>query len=197
MTKTAPAVSKKSDSNKADSQGRSPKADQTTASPDEARARLAATGRNDSLPLRLGEEVQEVSPRRRRAGHRAAAGRAGRAGACEPRAGACSSSGARGPPRRSSARRWRSTRTWPTPTSGSGWRAWRPGTPRGRRRSWGSCSRDGEAQAEKLRAEGVKDAFSKPRGAAVHPGRARARLPRLRRGAVRGFSEGPGARSFD
>ncbi len=34
-------------------------------------------------------------------------------------------------------------------------------------------------------------------GAAVHPRRARARLPRLRRGEVRGRGEGSGARAFD
>ena len=70
-----------------------------------ARERHAAAGRNDPLPVRLGQEVQEVSPRRRRGRDVHAARTAGRQGAADRTAGACSSSAARAPPRRSSARR--------------------------------------------------------------------------------------------
>ena len=155
-----------------------------------ARERLAAAGRNDPLPVRLGEEIQEVPPRRRRAGDGRAARRAGRQGAADRTAGVCSSSGARAPPRRSSAPRWtldaepagrarrhrhgapvgRQRRRRQGRAVGACW-------PRARRRS-PSCARRGQGRLQ-------------PAGAAaLHPGGARARLPRLRRGALRGRGDG-------
>ncbi|HSY40669.1 MAG TPA: SEC-C metal-binding domain-containing protein, partial [Polyangia bacterium] len=55
MTKTAPAASKKKDeSTKAET-----KADAMTADPDAARARLAATGRNDVCPCGSGKKYKK------------------------------------------------------------------------------------------------------------------------------------------
>src|SRR5580692_6563849 len=58
MTKTAPAASKKDESTKAD-QKPDQKADQTTADPEQARTRLAATGRNDSCPCGSGKKYKK------------------------------------------------------------------------------------------------------------------------------------------
>ena len=53
MTKPAPAASKKDESTKADHP------DQTTSDPEQARTRLAATGRNDSCPCGSGKKYKK------------------------------------------------------------------------------------------------------------------------------------------
>ena len=117
-------------------------------------------GPQRSLPVRLGKEIQEVPPRRRRAGDDRAARGARRQGAADERLAAVRAAAARAPPRRSSAPRSPSTRACRTRTSASAWPACRPATPTAPRRSCRRVLASGEGEMKKLRAKGTKDAFS-------------------------------------
>ena len=82
-----------------------------------------------------------------------------------------------------------------TPASASAWPACRPATPTAPRRSWRRLSRPAPTRPRRCEKKGAKDGFSPDRGAALHPGVARARLPGVRRGQVRGRGQGAGARA--
>jgi thioredoxin-like negative regulator of GroEL len=162
MTKTAPAVSKKSDSNKADHpKADQTKADQTTASPDEARTRLAATGRNDSCPCGSGKKYKKC--------HLAADEQATLPPPAAPDAQEHVSEGWRLFEQRrpgAAEKEFRAALAIDENLAdahvGIGMARLAAGNAEGAKEELGVVLAGGEAQAEKLRADGVKDAFSKP-----------------------------------
>ena len=160
MTKTAPAASKKDQSTKAD-QKPDQKADQTTADPEQARTRLAATGRNDSCPCGSGKKYKKC--------HLAADEQATVPPPAAPDAQEHISEGWRLFEQRrpgAAEKEFRAALAINADLAdahvGIGMARLAAGNAEGAKEELGLVLAGGEAQAEKLRADGVKDAFSKP-----------------------------------
>ena len=157
MTKTAaPAPSKAAPSKKSESA----KADQLTSDPDEARARLAATGRNDSCPCGSGKKYKKC--------HLAADELAALPPPAAPDAQEHVSEGWRLFEQRRPGAAEKEFRaalaidgTLADAHVGIGMARLAAGNAEGAKEELGVVLAGGEAQAEKLRADGVKDAFSK------------------------------------
>ncbi len=158
MTKTAPAASKKDESTKADA-----KADQaqTTADPEQARARLAATGRNDACPCGSGKKYKKC--------HLAADEQATVPPVVAPDAPEHVAEGWRLFEQRrpgAAEKEFRAALAIDANLAdahvGIGMARLAAGNAEGAKEELGVVLKGGEAQAEKLRADGVKDAFSKP-----------------------------------
>ena len=147
---------------------------------DVAKARDAARRHRTQrrVPVRLGEEIQEVSPGRRRAGDDRAARRRRTPRSWPRAAGGCSSSAAPAPPRRSSGGARRSTPACKTRASASAWRGCRRETPTARRRSWAPSSRPARARSRSC-------APRAPRTPSASPRRSRTSAPRTRSAAWR------------
>ncbi len=158
MTKPAPAASKKKDeSTKADH----PKAEQTTADPEQARARLAATGRNDACLCGSGKKYKKC--------HLAADEQATLPPAAAPDAPEHVAEGWRLFEQRrpgAAEKEFRAALAIDADLAdahvGIGMARLAAGNAEGAKEELGVVLAGGEAQAEKLRADGVKDAFSKP-----------------------------------
>jgi thioredoxin-like negative regulator of GroEL len=158
MTKTAaPAASKKKDeTTKADT-----KADTMTADPDAARARLAATGRNDACPCGSGKKYKKC--------HLAGDEQATVPPVVAPDAPEHVAEGWRLFEQRrpgAAEKEFRAALAIDANLAdahvGIGMARLAAGNAEGAKEELGVVLAGGEAQAEKLRAEGVKDAFSKP-----------------------------------
>jgi thioredoxin-like negative regulator of GroEL len=153
MTKTAaPAASKKDQSTKAD---------QTTADPEQARSRLAATGRNDGCPCGSGKKYKKC--------HLAADEQATVPPPAAPDAQEHVAEGWRLFEQRrpgAAEKEFRAALTINADLAdahvGIGMARLAAGNADGAKEELGIVLAGGEAQAEKLRADGVKDAFSKP-----------------------------------
>ena len=164
MTKTAPAASKKDESTKADhpktDQKTDQKADQTS-DPEQARTRLAATGRNDSCPCGSGKKYKKC--------HLAADEQATVPPPAAPDAQEHVSEGWRLFEQRrpgAAEKEFRAALAVNADLAdahvGIGMARLAAGNAEGAKEELGLVLAGGEAQAEKLRADGVKDAFSKP-----------------------------------
>jgi tetratricopeptide (TPR) repeat protein len=147
MTKTAPAASKKDESTKAD--------------PEQARARLAATGRNDSCPCGSGKKYKKC--------HLAADEQATVPPPVAPDAQEHVAEGWRLFEQRrpgAAEKEFRAALAIDADLAdahvGIGMARLAAGNAEGAKEELGVVLAGGEAQAEKLRADGVKDAFSKP-----------------------------------
>ena len=153
MTKTAPAASKKKDE--------STKAEQLTADPEQARARLAATGRNDACPCGSGKKYKKC--------HLAADEQATVPPTVAPDAPEHVAEGWRLFEQRrpgAAEKEFRAALAIDANLAdahvGIGMARLAAGNADGAKEELGVVLAGGEAQAEKLRADGVKDAFSKP-----------------------------------
>ena len=153
MTKTPPAASKKDESTKADQT--------TTADPEQARARLAATGRNDVCPCGSGKKYKKC--------HLAADEQATVPPPAAPDAQEHISEGWRLFEQRrpgAAEKEFRAALAINADLAdahvGIGMARLAAGNAEGAKEELGLVLAGGEAQAEKLRADGVKDAFSKP-----------------------------------
>ena len=157
MTKTAPAASKKKD----EAPKAGTKADTTTADPEQARARLAATGRNDACPCGSGKKYKKC--------HLAADEQATVPPAVAPDAPEHVAEGWRLFEQRrpgAAEKEFRAALAIDADLAdahvGIGMARLAAGNADGAKEELGIVLAGGEAQAEKLRADGVKDAFSKP-----------------------------------
>ena len=154
MTKTAaPAASKKDEATKADQT--------TTADPEQARARLAATGRNDACPCGSGKKYKKC--------HLAGDEQATVPPVVAPDAPEHVAEGWRLFEQRrpgAAEKEFRAALAIDANLAdahvGIGMARLAAGNAEGAKEELGVVLAGGEAQAEKLRAEGVKDAFSKP-----------------------------------
>jgi hypothetical protein len=158
MTKTAPAASKKDESTKAD---KVDKVDQTTPDPEQARARLAATGRNDVCPCGSGKKYKKC--------HLAADEQATVPPTVAPEAPEHVAEGWRLFEQRrpgAAEKEFRAALAIDANLAdahvGIGMARLAAGNAEGAKEELGVVLAGGEAQADKLRADGVKDAFSKP-----------------------------------